>query len=122
MAFGDIGGLTSQLLITCQASTPTKKGDPLVLVGPYVVSNEPAPPCPIFGFALDDAEPDQAIPVFVRGTIRVRIDGARPDFIDGMQGIVMHENKGFCRVTYNDLSVGTVLMFWPLTNEADVLL
>lgn len=72
MAFGDIGGAVTELVITCRTRSggeiDIKKGDAVVLIGDYVVANDLGGMHDIFGEALESCiENNRAIPVKVRG-------------------------------------------------------
>ena len=68
MAFGDVGGAVTELVITCKAlidRCDIHKGDALEHVGSYAVSNEVNG---LFGQAMGSCSDDgEAIPVKVRG-------------------------------------------------------
>lgn len=72
MAYGDVGGAVTELVITCK--TPSRKGvnikagDAVCLIDTYTVDNVLMVGGRVFGQALDDCDrPDAAIPVKVRG-------------------------------------------------------
>ena len=72
MAYGDVGGAVTELVITCK--TPSAggvsiaKGDAVKVSGDYTVTNETDDEDTVFGQALADADTnDAAIPVKVRG-------------------------------------------------------
>lgn len=98
MAFGDIGGAVTELVVTCR--TPANgevniaKGDPLKLTGDYTVDNALADEDPIFGQALATADRnDQAIPVKVKGVCIFTYTGAAPA-VDGQQGVLGSATAG----------------------------
>lgn len=67
MAYGDLGGAVTELVITCKAREGAiiSKWDALALTGAYEVGLQRR--APIFGQALADAEGGDAFPVKVRG-------------------------------------------------------
>lgn len=66
--YGDQGGAVTELIITCEAASAIEKGDALKLVGPYKVTSEwDYHGDSIFGQALADTHPGEAVPVKVRG-------------------------------------------------------
>lgn len=91
MAYGDIGGSVTELVITCQTRdigcVAIRKGDPVELVGDYTVDNPYEIGDPVFGQALADADTNGAtIPVKVRGVaVFEYIDN--PPIVDGVQGV-----------------------------------
>jgi len=98
MAFGDIGGAVTELVITCE--TPSSgtveitKGDAVKLTGAYTVTNATDAEDTVFGQALASAsENDVAIPVKVRGICIFEYTGADPT-VDGAAGIVASATDG----------------------------
>lgn len=91
MAYGDVGGAVTELIITCRSRTKDfgiEKGDALRLSGDYEVDNEFTGCDAIFGQAMSDATPNgQAIPVRVRGICVFRYEGNAPE-VDGRSGVV----------------------------------
>lgn len=101
MAFGDVGGVVTELIITCR--TPAKgpvhieKGDAVSLSGPYTVTNESRRNAPVFGQALAAAtENDVAIPVKVRGICTFRYAGPIPR-VNGFAGVIASGDSGTVR-------------------------
>ena len=86
MAFGDTGGVITELIITCQsASAPTDppgvaniaKGDLVSLIENYRVARSTLYGHPLFGEALAAVSiPNVAFPVKVRGVSRLRCVGS----------------------------------------------
>lgn len=98
MAFGDVGGVVTELVITCR--TPSSgmvsiaKGDAVKLTGPYTVSNATYSEDPVFGQSLAAASTlDTAIPVKVRGICIFRYTDAAPK-VDGVCGVVASATDG----------------------------
>ena len=119
MAFGDLGGVVTELVITCKTpesgAVNIKKGDPVRLCGNYTVTNEPVEEndeddswLSVFGQALSDANTNgTAIPIKVRGICEFPYEGEdvfEPE-TDGSCGVSMGESKGKVRASYGDRSV-----------------
>lgn len=66
MAYGDLGGVASQLNISCKAACEIKKGDPVALTGDRTVSSVAAG-WPVFGIAMSDADMGGHVVVMARG-------------------------------------------------------
>jgi len=84
MAYGDVGGSVTELVITCRTASADygpvhiKKGDAVTHLGDYVVTNivTGKDQCSVFGQAMVGCEQnDTAIPVKVRGICRFRAVG-----------------------------------------------
>jgi hypothetical protein len=93
MAFGDVGGAVTELVITCETveHSKGKKGDAVSLVGHYTVDNDK--PCsPLFGEALADWEGRKAIPVKVRGISRFKPLGLEM-FVPGCIAVATMQGK-----------------------------
>lgn len=98
MAFGDIGGTVTELVITCQTpasgTVSIEKGDAVALIGPYTVDNTTDAEDPVFGQAMAGAAAnDAAIPVKVRGICVWQYTGDAPP-VDGATGIVASDQPG----------------------------
>jgi hypothetical protein len=98
MGFGDVGGVVTELVITCQTalseSVSIAKGDAVKLIGGYIVTNATDAQDPVFGQALADADENGvAIPVKVRGVCIFSYVGAVPT-ADGLAGIVASATAG----------------------------
>jgi len=98
MAFGDIGGVVTELIITC--STPSSgtvsiaQGDAVKLTGPYTVSNDTDAEDPFFGEALAGVSENSApVPVKVRGVCALAYEGDAPT-VDGVAGVVAAATSG----------------------------
>jgi len=98
MAFGDVGGVVTELVITCK--TPSSgtvgiaKGDAVKLTGPYTITNATDAEDPVFGQALAAASTlDTAIPVKVRGICIFPYTGTAPT-VDGVSGVVASATDG----------------------------
>lgn len=98
MAFGDVGGVVTELVITCKTpSTGTvsiAKGDAVKLTGPYTVTNATDAEDAVFGQALASASTvDTAIPVKVRGICIFPYTDAAPT-VNGVAGVVASATDG----------------------------
>ncbi len=98
MAFGDIGGAVTELIITCRTpaagGVAIAKGDAVKLAGAYTVTNATDAEDAVFGQALAAAtENDVAIPVKVRGISIFTYTGTAPA-VDGVKGIVASATDG----------------------------
>jgi hypothetical protein len=98
MAFGDIGGVVTQLVITCMTSEEgtisIAKGDAVKLTGPYVVTNVTSADDAVFGQALADSSLNcDAIPVKVRGVCILPYTGNDP-VVNGTAGITASATAG----------------------------
>lgn len=99
MAFGDIGGVVTELIITCKTpaagTVSIAKGDAVALIAPYTVSNDTDAEDTVFGEALADATANgAAIPVKVRGVSVFAYEGATPPVVDGQAGVVAAATNG----------------------------
>lgn len=98
MAFGDVGGPVTELIITCKTpasgTVAIAAGDALKLSGGYVVTNETDAEDAVFGQAMAAAEEnDVAIPVKVRGICVFEYTGAEPA-VDGATGVLASATDG----------------------------
>lgn len=98
MAYGDIGGAVTELVITCQ--TPASgtvniaKGDAVKLTGAYTVDNATSAEDALFGQALAAADQNgAAVPVKVRGVCVFAYTGSAPA-VDGVHGVVASATAG----------------------------
>lgn len=98
MAFGDIGGVVTELILTCttpaSGSVAISKGDAVKLTGDYTVTNATDAEDTVFGQALADAsENGVAIPVKVRGVCDFKYTGSAPA-MNGAAGIAASATAG----------------------------
>ncbi len=126
MAFGDIGGTYTELIITC--STPItgpvniRRGDAVKLVGGYEVSNAFTGEDVIFGQAMKDCDTnDTAIPVKVRGVCIFDYVGVPPS-VNGLQGIVGSTSAGKVKTPASGNGFGRVVKIEPSVKRVHVLL
>lgn len=126
MAFGDVGGAVTELVITCQTpatgSVDIAKGDAVKLSGPYTVTNATAAEDVIFGQALaSSAENGAAIPVRVRGVCIFEYTGAAPT-VDGSQGVLASATAGKVKAPLSGNGIGVNLKVEAATAEVHVLM
>ena len=126
MAFGDIGGAVTELVITCKTpasgTVAIAKGDALVLTGPYTVDHAAAPEAPIFGQALADEDRNAAaIPVKVRGICIFPYTGAAPA-VDGAKGVLASATPGAVKAPAEGTGAGLNVKVDEAANEVHVLL
>lgn len=98
MAFGDIGGAVTELIITCKTpdagGVAIAKGDAVKLSGAYTVTNVTNAEDTVFGQALAAAtENGVAIPVKVRGISIFTYTGTAPT-VDGVKGVTASATDG----------------------------
>lgn len=111
MAYGDVGGAVTELVITCK--TPASgtvniaAGDAVKLTGAYTVDNATADEDVVFGQALADASANGvAIPVKVRGICVFNYAGTAPT-VDGVKGIVASATDGKVKTPASGNGQGT---------------
>jgi hypothetical protein len=126
MAYGDVGGAVTSLVITCQ--TPSSgtvniaKGDAVKLTGAYTVANETAAEDVVFGQALASATTNSAaIPVKVRGICIFGYTGTAPS-VNGTQGILASATAGKVKAPLSGNGVGINVKVDTATTEVHVLL
>jgi len=126
MAFGDIGGPATELVVTCK--TPEEgpvdiaKGDALKLTGPYTVTNDTDAEDPVFGEALAPSERNGApLPVRVRGISLFRYTGAAPA-VDGVSGVLASATAGAVKAPDEGAGSGRVLKVDEAAETVHVLL
>lgn len=126
MAFGDIGGAVTELIITCQtpaAGTVTiAKGDALKLTGAYTITNETSAEDPILGQAMADATQNSAaIPVKVRGIALFTYTGTAPT-VNGAAGVLASATGGAVKAPASGNGVGINLKVDAANTQVHVLL
>jgi hypothetical protein len=126
MAYGDIGGAVTELVITCQ--TPSSggvsiaKGDAVKLTGAYTVDNATDAEDAVFGQALAaSTENSAAIPVKVRGVCILAYTGAAPT-VDGSAGILASDTDGTVKTPLSGNGVGLNVKVDTAAGEVHVLL
>lgn len=98
MAYGDIGGPVTELIVTCQTpsggSVAISKGDAVKLTGNYIVDNATDAEDVVFGQAMADSDANSAaIPVKVRGICLFTYTGTAPT-VDGETGVTASATDG----------------------------
>lgn len=126
MAYGDVGGSVTELVITCQ--TPASggvailKGDAVKLTGAYTVSNATDAEDVVFGQALADASANSvSIPVKVRGVCIFGYTGNAPT-VDGVKGVLASATDGKVKTPASGNGVGINLKVDTAATEVHVLL
>ncbi|MCX8065997.1 MAG: hypothetical protein N3G21_12645 [Candidatus Hydrogenedentes bacterium] len=126
MAFGDVGGTYTELIITCR--TPDsgmvniRKGDAVKIIGNYEVTNSMNNDDPIFGQAMSDCnQPDTAIPIKVRGVCVFQYEGGVP-IIDGVKGVSGSVVAGRVKSPAVGNGFGRVVKIEPGNKRVHVLL
>jgi len=126
MAYGDIGGPATQMLLTCK--TPAEgavniaKGDALKLIGAYTVTNATSAEDTVFGQAMAPAEENDAtIPVRVQGVCHFPYTGSAPA-IDGLSGVVASATNGAVKAPAEGNGTGRVLQVDEAAATVQVLL
>lgn len=126
MAFGDIGGPVTELIITCR--TPSSgtvsiaKGDAVKLTGAYTIDNATSAEDAVFGQAMAGAdENDAAIPVKVRGICRFTYTGTVPS-VNGAQGVVASATAGQVKAPASGSGRGINVRVDTATTQVHVLL
>ena len=125
MAYGDVGGPVTALIITCRTSASEavdiKRGDAVKLIGPYEITNELDAGDRVFGQALTDcARNGAAVPVRVRGVCDFRYDGAAPE-VDGLKGVVGAPGGAVTAASEGDV-VGVVIKVNSAAQTLEALL
>ncbi len=126
MAFGDIGGTLTELILTCKTvssgTVAIAKGDALKLTGPYTVDNAAADEDAVFGQALGEATAnDRAIPVRVRGLCVFAYAGTAP-VVDGKTGVTASNTDGKVKAPASGLGRGINLKVDAAKSQVHVLL
>lgn len=110
MAFGDVGGTVTELIITCrtpaEGAVSIAKGDALKLVGPYEVSNDTDAEDVVFGQAMADADANGvAVPVKIRGISVFEYTGGAPA-VDGLKGVLASATNGKVKAPASGNGIG----------------
>ncbi|GMU91693.1 MAG: hypothetical protein AMXMBFR4_07510 [Candidatus Hydrogenedentota bacterium] len=98
MAYGDVGGAVTELVITCRTpasgTVSIAAGDAVKLAGAYTVDNATDDEEAVFGQAMADANSNGVtIPVKVRGICIFSYSGSAPA-VDGVKGVVASATDG----------------------------
>lgn len=99
MAFGDIGGVVTELVVTCRTAASGTvnivKGDAVKLTDAYTVDNATSADDVVFGQALGGATTNNtAIPVKVRGISIFEYTGTTAPTVNGLAGIAASATAG----------------------------
>ncbi len=126
MAYGDIGGSVTELVITCQTpatgDVAINKGDAVKLTGAYTVDNATADEDVVFGQALAAATDNGvAIPVKVRGIGIFTYAGSAPT-VDGSAGVLASATDGQVKAPASGNGVGINVKVNTSDNLVHVLL
>ncbi len=126
MAFGDVGGAVTELVITCQTpasgSVAVTKGDGVKLTGAYVVDNATDDEDVIFGQALATSDQNSAaIPVKVRGVCIFDYTGADPT-VDGVAGVLASATDGSVKAPASGNGVGVNVKVDSAASKVHVLI
>jgi len=126
MAYGDVGGPVTELVITCRTKSSGDvdivKGQAVKLSDGYVVDNETDDEDPVFGQAqADSAENNDVIPVKVRGVCVFEYTGSAPT-VDGVAGVVGSATDGKVKAPASGNGQGVNLKVDTSAGEVHVLL
>ena len=126
MAYGDIGGPVTELVITCKSpasgGVSISKGDAVKLTGAFTVDNVTDDEDVVFGQAMADATDNGvAIPVKVRGICVFAYTGTAPT-VDGAAGILASATDGTVKVPASGNGVGINVKVDTEAGEVQVLL
>lgn len=129
MAFGDVGGAVTELILTCRTietgSVDIDKGDAVRLVGDYTVDTSGKYGAPVFGQALrDETENGVDIPVNVRGVAIFEYSraGGSPPQPDGVRGVCCSGVPGKVTTPINGVGSGLTLKVDEKSAKVHVLL
>ena len=126
MAYGDIGGAVTELVITCQTpasgDVDISKGDAVKLTDGYTVDNATDDEDVVIGQALADSTSNsEAIPVKVRGVCIFAYTGNAPT-VDGTAGILASATDGTVKAPASGNGVGVNLKVDTTLTQVHVLL
>lgn len=126
MAYGDIGGPVTELIITCKTAATGEvaitKGDAVKLVGPYEVDNTLTDGDRIFGQALADCDRNEtAIPIRVRGICDFPFTGTAPT-VDGISGVSGATGTGTVQAGTTGNVIGLIVKVDSTNNTLEALL
>jgi exopolyphosphatase/pppGpp-phosphohydrolase len=126
MAFGDVGGAVTELVITCK--TPASgdvniaKGDAVKLTAAYTVDNTANDEDAVFGQALAAATENGApLPVKVRGICIFGYVGAAPA-VNGVAGVLASATDGKVKAPASGNGIGVNVKVDQAAAEVHVLL
>lgn len=126
MAYGDIGGAVTELIITCK--TPSSgavsiaKGDAVKVSNGYTITNDTDAEDTVFGQALAPATANsQHIPVKVRGVAIFSYTGSAPT-VNGVAGVTASATNGKVKAPASGNGRGVNLSVDTTATEVHVLL
>jgi len=126
MAFGDVGGAVTELVITCQTpasgTIAVTKGDAVKLTGAYIVDNATDAEDVVFGQALAASTANsEAIPVKVRGVCILDYTGADPT-VNGVAGVLASATDGSVKAPASGNGVGVNVKVDSAASRVHVLI
>jgi hypothetical protein len=126
MAFGDVGGAVTELVLTCQSpasgTVSIAAGDAVKLTGPYTVDSATDDEDAVFGQALANVDKNGvALPVRVRGVCIFTYTGSAPA-VDGVKGVVASATDGKVKAPASGNGRGINLKVDTGTAQVHVLL
>lgn len=126
MAFGDIGGAVTELIITCRTpasgTVAIAKGDAVKLTGAYTISNTTDAEDAVFGQAMSAAKAnDVGIPIKVRGICLFKYTGAAPT-VDGVKGVTASATDGAVKTPASGNGKGVNVKVDAAATQVHVLL
>ena len=126
MAYGDVGGPVTELVISCQ--TPASgdvsiaKGDAVKIAGNYIVDNATDAEDVVLGQALAACDRNSAaVPVKVRGICVFGYTGDAPT-VNGVQGVLASATAGSVKAPATGNGVGINMKVDTGTAQVHVLL
>lgn len=126
MAYGDVGGAVTELIVTCQTpasgTVAFSKGDAVKLTGAYTVDNVTVAEDVVFGQVMTAAsENGVAVPVKVRGISIFTYDGAAPT-VDGSKGVLASDTDGLVKTPLSGNGVGINVKVDTVATQVHVLI
>lgn len=126
MAYGDVGGPVTELIITCKTpdsgAVAINPGDALKLSGDYTVTNATAAEDAIFGQAAGAATENGApVAVKVRGVCVFAYTGSAPA-VNGVAGVLASATDGSVKAPASGNGVGVNLKVDTANSQIHVLL
>ena len=126
MAYGDVGGAVTELVVTCvspsSGTIAVSKGDAVMLTGGYEADNATDAEDPVFGQALADVTANStAFPVKVRGICIFSYTGTAPT-VDGVKGVLASATDGSVKTPLSGNGNGLNVKVDTGTTEVHVLL
>ena len=127
MAIGDIGGVITELVITCmtppEGAISIAKGDALKLADGYVVTNATSAEDVVFGEAMAIVtENGTHMPVKVRGVCKFAYTGETAPTVNGAAGIAASATAGSVKAPLSGNGKGINLKVDTSAKTVEVLL